>query len=1387
MNITKLSQQFTLLACIALTATMHAAPGDLDLTFGTGGKVTTDIGSITNDGAHDIAIQTDGKILVAGSTSDGTKGNFALVRYTATGTLDPSFGSGGKVTTAIGSRGDGARSIIVQADGRILVAGNSNSGTQLNPNLDFALVRYTSAGALDTTFGTGGKVTTPIGSSDDVSYDLAVQADGKILVVGYTVVGSDYDLAMVRYTATGALDTTFGTGGKVVTPVGTWLDIGRSVTVQADGKIVVVGNSANSGNPYDFAVVRYTSAGALDTSFGTGGKVTTPIGTDDDRARGVVVLGDGKIVVSGDFDNGTHSDFAVVRYTAAGALDATFGTGGKATTVIGGISEGGKMALQPDGKILLTGSYFNGSNYDLATVRFTAVGSLDTTFGTSGKVTTPIGSLNDLGAGIALQEDRKIVVAGSTTVGTTSDFAVVRYLGDEPLAGPAYPAPGGTTFSGSGTAGRNTGRTLFYSGFNAAHYYALAFAHHTISNPWHSTQGGATGNMTFQSYDAGTGVATFVSSANAVWPQSNGTASRPTRMKVQFQPFTGTASGLLGAGWLVPTTAGAANVPGLPANWPVLDVAALPDPDRYQIWVRIEDTTTGTALLDYYDAQPTLGGVLNTGFSGGFYSRANLAPVVTLNGATPLTFEAAASYIDSGASASDAEEGILSPTQTSNTVVSNIPGTYSVTWNATDSKGLTATVTRTVTVQDTTAPTLTVPGNITVEAASAAGAAVTYETFANDSGTGVAAFSAVPFSGSTFPIGTTTVNLSAADYAGNSAAASFTVRVQDTTEPSIGGTFAPLSIVVGTVLPNYTGQVVTSDAVGVTNVTQSPAPGTLSGIGVVSVTLTAHDAAGNTADVSFNVTVTPTDPQFSSFAAKGGAVPDAGTDARIQTGAVWASFGTPAVNDAGQVAFLGKWSAPKVGVLPAQSGAGIFVDDTLLVKVGASVPGMSGVVFKSFKDPVLNAAGDVGFIATVSGTGITSLNDSVAVLYTVSTVAAPELRVIAQEGTAAPTGDGALWNSFTSIAVTQVAGSSAYCLEGRLRVTSGTPAVTSTSDSVVVIGMISGHASGPLPMFVAMREGGSVMGATVGETLKSWRLLASVSGSPGQGRALSASESPNFQITLSSGRQALAYAGAMGSPVEAGTLSGSLLDSDTLDEASWKSFGALSSSHNGFAMKAVLVSGTGGVISANATGVFLKDGNNSDGWVSLARFTDTAPGLPAGAAFSAMLDPVLAADGLGIAFAGTAKGGGLVSTNDQGIWWKPEGETLALLAREGAQPPDAPAGAEWKAFTSFAMPGGARGPLFTATLRTGLQGTAGPGGITSAGDLALYGTSSEGILRELIREGQPLLGKTVKTFNALKAASGATGSSRAFNSAGDVAVQVSFTDGSTGIVKIALP
>jgi uncharacterized delta-60 repeat protein len=457
------------------------APGDLDTTFGTGGTTTLDFNG-GFDQAKSVVVQPDGKIVVAGVAFNGTNNDFALTRYNIDGTLDTSFGSSGKVITPVGSGADQGHSVVVQSDGKIVVAGVAFNGS----NNDFALTRYNVNGTLDTSFGSSGKVITPVGSGADQGYSVVVQSDGKIVVAGVAFNGTNDDFALTRYNVNGTLDTSFGSSGKVITPVGSGADQGFSVVVQSDGKIVVAGVAFNGTND-DFALTRYNVNGTLDTSFGSSGKVITPVGSGADQGYSVVVQPDGKIVVAGVAFNGTN-DFALTRYNIDGTLDTSFGSSGKVITPVGsGADQGYSVVVQPDGKIVVAGVAFNGTNDDFALTRYNIDGTLDTSFGSSGKVITPVGSGADQGYGVAVQPDGKIVLAGQSG----NDFAVVRYAGDSPAA-PTIASI--TADSGTAGDGITNDNTLVISGKGVATSTVQVFRNSTAIG---TTLVDAAGNWSF--------------------------------------------------------------------------------------------------------------------------------------------------------------------------------------------------------------------------------------------------------------------------------------------------------------------------------------------------------------------------------------------------------------------------------------------------------------------------------------------------------------------------------------------------------------------------------------------------------------------------------------------------------------------------------------------------------------------------------------------------------------------------------------------------------------------------------------------------------------------------------------------------------------------------
>ena len=376
------------------------APGDLDASFSGDGIQISDLGG--SDAAADVAVQPDGKIVAAGSSS----GDFVLARYDAAGVLDNSFSGDGWVTTDLGGAESG-QGVAIQADGKIVVAGSSGGNV--------ALARYDTTGALDASFSGDGLQITDFGAEDGAAA-VAIQADGRIVVAGR----SGNNFALARYDAAGVLDNSFSGDGRLTTDF-SGFDSGKDVAIGADGKIVAAGasdTSGDSGPASDFALARYLADGALDTGFGGGdGRQTTDFGGRYDTGEGVAVQPDGRIIVAGHgspadtFGSYFPSDFQLSRYDADGALDTTFSGDGQQITDFGGDEFGYGVAVQPNGRIVAVGK----APGAFALARYDAAGSLDPGFSGDGKQTTEVTLVasNVVGVDGVLQADGRFVAVGT--------------------------------------------------------------------------------------------------------------------------------------------------------------------------------------------------------------------------------------------------------------------------------------------------------------------------------------------------------------------------------------------------------------------------------------------------------------------------------------------------------------------------------------------------------------------------------------------------------------------------------------------------------------------------------------------------------------------------------------------------------------------------------------------------------------------------------------------------------------------------------------------------------------------------------------------------------------------------------------------------------------
>jgi uncharacterized delta-60 repeat protein len=381
-------------------------PGDLDLSFagGAGAIASLVIGPGTHDHLTAMAMQPDGKMVLAGYCDGPTSQDFCVARLNADGTLDASFvgpnGNGaGKFLLDISNAADAASAVAIQADGKIVIAGSCHNGV----NSDFCVARLNPNGSRDSTFngpgGAGnGQVMLPIGFSDDYATAIALMPDGRMVLTGYCYVTNQFDFCAARLNANGSFDTSFvgpiGTGaGKIAFPMGTANDYATAVALQADGKLVIAGYCTGAMGNNDFCIARLDSVGAFDPTFdgpsGVGnGKFLLPIGTLEDFASAVLIDPEGKIVLAGSCQlTLTNYDFCAARLNTDGSFDATFtgpgGSGnGKFLLPITATKSDSAAALaqQPDGKLLLSGHCDNGGNEDFCVVRLHIDGSLDTSF-----------------------------------------------------------------------------------------------------------------------------------------------------------------------------------------------------------------------------------------------------------------------------------------------------------------------------------------------------------------------------------------------------------------------------------------------------------------------------------------------------------------------------------------------------------------------------------------------------------------------------------------------------------------------------------------------------------------------------------------------------------------------------------------------------------------------------------------------------------------------------------------------------------------------------------------------------------------------------------------------------------------------------------------------
>lgn len=458
------------IALLAGIAWAAEGAGMLDASFGAGeddgtpaGVVSTSLGN-GDDMAEDLAVGADGAVVVVGNRFNGQSNDIVLVKYLNDGAFDAAFGVGeddgtpnGVVNISLGEGNDFGTAVAAQADGKLLVAGYHEDGTSTN----MVVLRVNADGTLDQTFGTAddgtenGIVNLSLGDGNDIARDISVQADGKIVFAGDSVTADgSANIIVARLNADGSVDESFGQSedgtpnGFVATSLGNGDDTANALVLQADGKIVVAGNRVAEDGSSNIIVARYDAAGVPDVTFGAAGDDGTPegfvnisLGDGNDVARDVALQSDGKIAIAGDSVAADgSSNFIVARLNADGTPDDSFGVAEDGTPngfVSTSLGEGDDfatgLAVQADGRLVVAGYHQEGDSTNIAVARYDTNGALDQTFGTTddgtenGIANISLGDGNDMANAVAVQGDKLIVVAGTTTATDGSkNIAVLR-------------------------------------------------------------------------------------------------------------------------------------------------------------------------------------------------------------------------------------------------------------------------------------------------------------------------------------------------------------------------------------------------------------------------------------------------------------------------------------------------------------------------------------------------------------------------------------------------------------------------------------------------------------------------------------------------------------------------------------------------------------------------------------------------------------------------------------------------------------------------------------------------------------------------------------------------------------------------------------------------
>jgi uncharacterized delta-60 repeat protein len=429
-----------ILSFVTFSGTLKSQSGALDLTFGVNGVASTTVGTLRDD-AQDMVIDQNGKIVVVGfSEVTLTNFDFSVARFNANGTLDATFGTGGKTIINTGSGGDEAYSVAIDASGRIYIAGLIWNGVVRN----LGIVRLTAAGLPDNTWdGDGIWISgTPYG---EYINDIAIDPTGKIVIAGHGGLNDDR-IVVIRMTTSATYDGTFGTGGRMEFGSNSNSD-GMAIAFDSNNKIIL-------GAKDEFVIYRINTNGTLDATFGSGGSITVNPTINTDDLSDIAVDGSGNIVAVGHGGPSLQADYIAVRVTSSGVVDNTFGTAG-VSIISGGIIQdnGQAVAISSTGKIIIAGSSSDATGTFFSVVRLNANGTPDNSFGTSG-VAIVSGTNANNGFGIGLNATGNIIVAGIGDGGPNNDFFVIRLLSSatsgiaemSQVQGRIYPNPANESF-----------------------------------------------------------------------------------------------------------------------------------------------------------------------------------------------------------------------------------------------------------------------------------------------------------------------------------------------------------------------------------------------------------------------------------------------------------------------------------------------------------------------------------------------------------------------------------------------------------------------------------------------------------------------------------------------------------------------------------------------------------------------------------------------------------------------------------------------------------------------------------------------------------------------------------------------------------------------------